>query len=231
MLPVVATPLTNPMAAATLYGVHDLEVVLVRHGQQIPPERRTQEQRFDPPLSDVGERQIEAVGDHLADESIDAVYSSNLERAHRTGLAIAARHDLDVTVIDDLREIELFNAIPAGETWASMNSRPEMKEAGAEFIATGRWSAFPHGESSESFRNRINGAMSEVLSRHDGGKIVVACHGGVINTYLAELLGIDRDFWFRTAHCSVNRLLVGHGRQAVWNLNETHHLPGDLSTA
>ena len=73
--------------------------------------------------------------------------------------------------------------------------------------------------------------MREVIARHETGKIVVACHGGVINTYLAVLLGIDRDFWYRTAHCSVNRLLVGDTHQAVWNLNETHHLPGDLATA
>ncbi len=227
----MTTPLTNPMAAATLYGVHDLEVVLVRHGQQIPPEARTTEQRFDPPLSAIGERQVDAVAAHLADEPIDAVYSSHLERAHRTGLGIAARHELDVTVLEDLREIELFSAIPQGESWASVNARPEMQEAGAAFVETGRWSAFPHGETSDDFRDRIVRAMTDVISRHDTGKIVVACHGGVINTYLAELLGIDRDFWYRTAHCSVNRLLVGDSRQAVWNLNETHHLPGDLATA
>ena len=80
-------------------------------------------------------------------------------------------------------------------------------------------------------RKRSTTDARRMVMAERGGKIVVACHGGVINTYLAELLGIDRDFWFRTAHCSVNRLLVGHGRQAVWNLNETHHLPGDLSTA
>ncbi len=219
------------MAAATLYGVHELEVILVRHGQQIPPEKRTEDQRFDPPLSEIGERQAEAVADHLADESVDAVYSSQLERAHRTGLAIASRHELDVTVIEDLREIELFSSIPAGESWASMNARPEMQVAGAEFVETGRWSSFPHGESSEAFRARVRAAMADVIGRHDGGRIVVACHGGVINTYLAVLLDIDRDFWFRTAHCSVNRLLVGDDRQAVWNLNEVHHLPGDLATA
>ena len=227
----MSTPFTNPMAAATLYGVHDLEVVLVRHGQQIPPEQRNPDQRFDPPLSAIGERQVQAVADHLADESIDAVYASGLERAHRTGLGIAARHDLDVTVVDDLREIELFNAIPAGESWATMNARPEMQEAGAAFVQSGRWSAFPHGETSEAFRERVERGMRQVISNHPTGKIVVACHGGVINTYLAVLLGIDRDFWYRTAHCSVNRLLVGQTHQAVWNLNETHHLPGELATA
>ena len=123
----VTTPLTNPMAAATLYGVHDIEVVLVRHGQQIPPEDRTPEQRFDPPLSTIGERQVVAVAEHLADEEIDAVYSSHLERAHRTGLGIAGQHGLDVTVIEDLREIELFSAIPEGESWASMNARPRCR--------------------------------------------------------------------------------------------------------
>ena len=108
----VSSPVANPLALATLYGHADLELVLVRHCQQIPPEQRTQAQRTDPPLSTIGERQIEAVADHLAHEDVTAVYSSHLERAHRTGLAIAARHDLDVSVDEGLREIDLLQAIP-----------------------------------------------------------------------------------------------------------------------
>ena len=227
----MSSPVANPLALATLYGHTDLELVLVRHGQQIPPEQRTQDQRVDPPLSAVGERQIEAAAEHLAGESITAVYSSNLERAHRTGLAIAAPHGLAVTVIDDLREVDLLQAVPAGETWAEMNARPEWKDAGAEFVRTGQWSAFPTSEPGAAFRARVRSGVERIVADHPSGKVVIACHGGVINSFVATMLGIERDFWFRPAHCSVHRILVGDGRMAVWNLNEIHHLPGDLLTA
>lgn len=227
----MSSPVANPLALATLYGHADLELILVRHGQQIPPDERTQEQRNDPPLSRIGESQIEAVGEHLRSESITAVYSSNLERAHRTGLAIAARHSLPVTVMDDLREIDILQAVPAGETWAEMNARPEWEAAGEAFVETGRWSSFPSSEPSDVFRDRVQASVDQIVSDHPEGRVVVACHGGVINAVVATMLGIDRDFWFRPAHCSVHRVLVGHGRRAVWNLNEIHHLSDELTTA
>lgn len=230
-MPNVNTPVSNPLARATLYGCADLELVLVRHGQQIPLKDRAEDEQTDPPLSTIGRRQIEALGDHLADESIDAIYSSHLVRAHDTGKAVAKRHDLDVTVLEDLREIELVPELPKGETWAQVNNRPDWVRAGEEFVQTGRWSSFPFSEPSDVFRTRIASAFDQVLQQHSSGKVVIACHGGVINTFVAQLLGIERDFWFRTAHCAVNRILVGDGRLAIWNLNETSHLTGELATA
>jgi probable phosphoglycerate mutase len=227
----VNTPVSNPLARATLYECADLELVLVRHGQQIPLQDRAEDEQTDPPLSGIGLRQIEAVGDHLAGESIDAIYSSHLVRAHDTGKAIAKHHNLGVTVLKDLREIELVPELPKGETWAELNKRPDWVTAGEEFVRTGRWSSFPFSETSDSFRTRISAAFDQILENHTSGKVVIACHGGVINTFVAQLLGIERDFWFRTAHCAVNRVLVGEGRLAVWNLNETHHMSGDLATA
>lgn len=225
------TPVSNPLARATLYGCADLELVLVRHGQQIPLQDRADDEQTDPPLSAIGLRQIEAVGHHLADESIDAVYSSHLVRAHDTGKAIAKHHNLDVTVLEDLREIELVPDLPKGQTWAELNQRPDWVAAGEEFVRTGQWSSFPFSETTDSFRTRITAAFNQVFENHSSGKVVIACHGGVINTFVAQLLEIERDFWFRTAHCAVNRVLVGDGRLAVWNLNETHHVSGDLATA
>ena len=224
--------MNNPLARATLYGTAELELVLVRHGQQIPLVERRDEEHHDPPLSELGPRQIVAVADHLAGEEIDAVYSSHLVRARETGDAIADRLGLEPAIIEDLREVELFDrGVPRGQTWEQLNRLPEWVESGEVFVETGRWDAFPFSEDSTPFRTRIRSAFAEIVQRHPTGRVVVACHGGVINGFVADVLGIDRDFWFRTAHCSVNRVFVGEGRMAVWNLNEVHHLPGDLLSA
>ena len=53
---------------------------------------------------------------------------------------------------------------------------------------------------------------------------MVACHGGVINAYLAELLGLDIDMFFRPFHASSHRVLFGHGRRVIETLNEESYL-------
>ncbi len=229
-LPAVTTPTADALARATLHGHADLELIMVRHGQQVALADRRPDQLIDPPLSAIGERQIEAVGDHLAGEDIDAVYSSRLLRANDTGKAIAARHGMDVTIIEDLREIKIGKVLPDPDD--TPETMADWVAAAEDFVQTGRWSSLPQTEASEVFRARVTAALDAIISSHPTGRVVVACHGGVINAFVAEVLGIDRDFWFRTAHCSVNRVFVGDGgRVAVHNLNETHHLSGDLSTA
>lgn len=224
--------LYNALSNATLHGLADLELVLVRHGQQVPLNaRKTMADRKDPPLSALGERQVEAVGAHLAGEDIDAVYASPLRRAHDTGLAIAKHHSFDVTVVDELREVELRRGIPDGGTLTDGFDEETIEKSAAIFSQTGLWKDFPFAEPGHDLRLRVLTAIDKILSIHESGRVVIACHSGVISGYLAEVLGIEKDYWFRTAHCSVNRLFVRGEERRVWNLNETQHLVGDLFTA
>lgn len=223
------SPILSPMADALLTGRHRLELVLVRHGQQLPPEERVEPaHRTDPPLTGLGERQIEAVAGHLSTDKVTAVYTSTLDRARRTGEAIAARHDLDVTELHELREIELMRHLPRGMTPREALGEVVLAGAGTEFVRTRRWDAFPLAETGPELRRRVMTAMEGILAAHDDGRVVVACHGGVINAYVAEILGIAMDMFFRPAHCSVHRLLVGDDRRVVSTLNEVHHLGDEL---
>lgn len=228
----MVTRLAQALADATLYEVGALEVVLVRHGQQIPPAERTSSQMSDPPLSSIGERQIEAVSDHLAGERVDAVYCSDLVRAHRTGTAIASRHALDAVVVEELREVDFRHRLPEGTTLQAVTEQPSFDAAAQRFADSGKWSDLPMAEPSVAFRDRVGHALEGIIERHrDDARVVVACHGGVVNAYVAEILGIERDFWFRTAHCSANRVLALDDRRRVWRINESHHLDNGLFTA
>ncbi len=179
----------NPIARATLWQLHDVEIVLVRHGQQIPLDERRDDQITDPPLTDIGERQIEAVAEHLAGEEIAAVYSSTLERAHRTGEAIAARHGLEVTTVHEIREIEVLRRERAGASMPPRSTRSSGAAAASDSSTPGRWDSFPRAEASDDFRRRIARGIEGIVARHPEGKVVIACHGGVINAYVAEILG------------------------------------------
>ncbi|MGB4863471.1 MAG: histidine phosphatase family protein, partial [Tepidiformaceae bacterium] len=88
------------------------EVLLVRHGEQKFFENIPLGQAYDAPLSELGQRQAEAVGERLASARIGRVYSSDMKRAHDTGKAIAKHHGMEPVVLAGLREIDLWQKAP-----------------------------------------------------------------------------------------------------------------------
>ena len=212
----------GPIDRAFLYDGHDHgELILVRHGQQEP---HVGVNRKDPPLSEMGRRQAEAVGRHLSAETIDAVYSSHLHRARDTGAAIAGHHDADLVVREDLREIEVFRDLPDGGAPLDHFDRIVLAGVNERFMRERRWSVYPASERSGEFRDRVVTAIDGILASHVGERVVVACHGGVISAYLAVHLGLREDMFYRPFHASVHRVAFGDGRRVIRTLNETHYL-------
>ncbi len=229
-----ATRPPSPIDRLLLDGVDGVgRLVLVRHGQQQWPDPATATTGdwIDPPLSELGRRQAAAAGEALADDPVDVVYSSHLRRAHDTGLAVATHHGLECRVDEDLQEIAPFAGLPHDQRASDTLGDDAMRGIRERFVRTGRWDAYPHTESSEHFRRRIGIAIEAILAAHRGEHVVVACHGGVINAYLADLLGVNADMFFRPAHASVHRLKFDADRRVVEALNDTFHLrTGDLLT-
>jgi broad specificity phosphatase PhoE len=216
------------MDRAFLTNIDDVaEVILVRHGQQRFPENlsaATPADWRDPPLTELGDLQAAATGRHLAGERLDAVYASPLKRALATGEAIAAAHQLGVSVLPELEEIHMFGDMPANKT--AMDQVGPLLLAGyrERFARLRRWDVYPHTETSLEFRRRVNAAIEGIVAAHQGETVAIACHGGVINAYLAEILGLSEDMFFRPAHASVHRVLAKDDRRVILCLNEVRHL-------
>ena len=209
------------------------QVILVRHGQQDFPEPGTKDfsKWVDPPLSKVGLKQAEAVGRFLASFPIVAVYSSQLSRARVTGEHIAEAHGLEVIVDDRLHEVEIFQRLPAGQTNpADAYGADALAKAQDDFVATRMWSAYPGSESGAELRARITAVVEEIIATHRGEVVAIACHGGVINAYVAEILGVAEDMFYRPGHASVHRVACKGDRRVVWTLNEIAHLDPDIVT-
>lgn len=210
-----------------LDGTEHCELILVRHGQQQHPDLRTAgvAAMIDPPLSAVGERQALAVGERFAHTRIDAVYASHLKRAHRTGEAVAERHGLIVNVREDLREIEVYRDLPQDRPLLEVLGREQLLGFREQMLRHMRWDVYPGSESSHEFRRRCCTAIDGIAASHPGQRVVVACHGGVINAYVADILGIAVDMFFRPAHTAVNVLrAAAGGRRAVESIGDTSHL-------
>ena len=204
------------------------ELILVRHGQQLfpGPDAAVEDWR-DPPLTELGERQAAATGAALADEPITAVYSSHLSRARRTGVAVAQTHGLEVTVMESLAEIHMFGDLKPNQRPLDVMTETELEGARRRFARERRWEVYPYTESSIDFRRRIGNALEGIIAAHPAEMVVVACHGGVINAYVADFLKVEADMFFRPAHASIHRILVRRERRVVQTLNELSHLRHD----
>jgi len=84
-------------------------------------------------------------------------------------------------------------------------------------------------------RREIRGGMVDLLrALHDGhySRIVVVAHGGTINAIVADLLGLERTFFFEAGYTSISRLgksWQGEGYHVV-SLNEMSHLDSSRRT-
>lgn len=217
-------PPFDPFSIALLDEGARFNLILVRHGQQA--ERR----EHNSPLSDLGREQAQAVADHLAGENITAVFSSQLERANHTGVAIAERHGLECVIDERLEEIHIGRDVPDGKKLSDVVPDDELKERAEKFIATRRWDTFALSETGAELRSRVSAALSDIRASDHEGSVVIACHGGVINAIIGEELGVDMDYFFKVAHASVHRLRVGDDRLVIEAINETPHLQGELFT-
>ncbi len=222
-------PARSPMVfdRAFLTGVEDVtQIVLVRHGQQHVPDWRNGPvgDTIDPPLSDDGVQQARLVGERFSTERVDAVYASPLKRAFETGLQIARHHRLEPKVIHDLREVEVFREIPSEQSALEFVGGELLAGIRERMIREGSWDVYPYSESSAAFRKRTVNAIEGIIAANEGKRVIVACHGGVINAYVAHIIGVAKDMFFRPAHTSVSVVYSGHGVRALQSLNDVSHL-------
>lgn len=212
--------LDNPFAPLT--GL--CELVLVRHGEQQLSKELSAGETVDPPLSDLGERQVQAVAQRLATTRVDAVYSSPLRRALRTGSEIADQHGLVPLVRDELTEYEPWQNFPADQSPFEVLPHDEIAGIFREHIRTRRYEAFPYAEDPIAFRARILGQIAAIVDDHPGERVVVTCHGGVINAVLADALGSGFDMPVRVHHTSISVLRGADTRRAVQSINDFSHV-------
>ncbi len=212
---------------AFLTGVEGVtELIFVRHGEQFIADPRSGPvgDTFDPPLSERGEQQAKLVGERLSVDRVDVVYASPLKRALETGKQVARHHRLEPIVIDDLREVEVFRDIPADRSAVDYLGQGLLLAMRERMLRERKWDVYPHSESSFEFRKRTVNAVESIIAENEGKRVVIACHGGVINSYIAHIIGVDYDMFFRPAHCSIHTVYSGHGVRALQSLNDVHHL-------
>ncbi len=201
-----------------------MRLIVVRHGETLYNMEDRLTGQADIPLSPLGERQAERVGTYLADEKLDGIVSSDLQRARVTALAIAAYHGLTVQQDPDIREIALGS-------WEGLLSsevallEPELM---AKWQADSSLFAPVGGETLTQLHVRIVRALDRWSTRYPNGTVVWVAHGGLIGVLICHLLDMDikRRRQFHLDNASVSEFRLEPERTRIFRLNETAFLHG-----
>ncbi|HLI06203.1 MAG TPA: histidine phosphatase family protein [Ktedonobacteraceae bacterium] len=200
-----------------------MRLFLVRHGVTPYNLQARYTGQADIPLSPLGVREAEAVGLRLASEHIDAVVSSDLERARVTAQAIAQHHGLSVLEDPDLRETGLGNW--EGLTFAEVRAQqPDLLLHW--YLEPG---AAPHGgETMFQVRERAERALARWQALYPEGAVVWSTHGGFIGIMLCHLLGLDLTHrrQFRLGNTSITAVDFSRSYPVLLYVNETAHTRG-----
>jgi probable phosphoglycerate mutase len=198
-----------------------VRLILVRHGlphRTSGPGDEEPPSSADPGLTELGRRQAARVAEVLRDLPIAALCVSPLRRARETAAPLAAALGLRPEVLPGLAEYdaEATHYIP-------VHQMPEADPAGWARILAGQ---LPPGVDVPAFRARVTSCLDGVAERHPGPVTVVGvAHAGVINIYLAELLGLARPLTFPLDYAGLTRVSVSRaGRRSVRTVNEIAHV-------
>ena len=202
-----------------------MELVFVRHGQ---PERivRSDGQPADPPLSEVGRQQAAEVAVWLREIGVDALYTSPMRRASQTASAIGDQTSLVPTVREGLSEFDRDSSAYIPMEVLKATDRERWNE-----LATG---SFGDAARTAQFIATVEKTVDTIVADHRSQRVAVACHGGVINAYLARCLGFDADTFLRfdVDYTSVTRVFASsQGHRSVLSVNERTHLRGRTDLA
>ena len=194
-----------------------MELILVRHG--LPVRREVVEGPADPELSVEGHDQSARLANYLATESVAAIYSSPMKRAFQTAETLAVKTSLPITIVDDVAEYDRLSNeyIPIEELRAANDERWHK-------LVAGGWQS--DSDTLDNFRHRVVSSLEQLISQHASQRIVVTCHGGVINQYIAHVLGIstERGFFY-PQYTSIHRVVAAqNGLRSIVSLNEIAHL-------
>ena len=194
-----------------------MEIVLVRHGLPLRVELETG--IADPELASEGHEQAAKMAAYLGVEDIEAVYVSPLRRAVETARPLCKLLGLEAVVSEGVAEFDRNSReyVPVEELRATNDPRWEK-------LLRGEWDGVD--EDPSLFKVRVVATVEDMIARHPGGRVVVVCHGGVINQYLAHVLGIETHIgFFYPKYTSIHRVMAARsGQRSIVSINEASHL-------
>lgn len=203
-----------------------VELLLIRHGETAWNLERRLQGNVDIPLNATGLQQARALASALENEKLDAIISSDLQRAIQTANALAASRHLTCVIDPQWRE-RSFGGFE-GQLIDTLEQRFP-----AEYAAWRSYqvdSPFPmnpdtntSGETVRQFHQRVAGAMLKLAQQYQGQKVAVVAHGGVLECAwrIAHRLPLNAAREAVMKNASINRFVLRlENNEAVLDLQQ-----------
>ncbi|KRH99199.1 histidine phosphatase family protein [Curvibacter sp. PAE-UM] len=164
------------------------ELILIRHGETDWNRELRFQGQLDVPLNATGLEQAQRVAARLAQESMQQLVSSDLQRALQTAQAVAGRcaQPLDPVLDAALRE-QHFGVVEGLRVPDIQQQHPQAWDQWVRFEAD---FAFEGGESTRAFHARVLAALRALARRHPEQTLAVVTHGGVLDMVYRSALGL-----------------------------------------
>jgi broad specificity phosphatase PhoE len=197
------------------------ELILARHGETVWNVEKIYRGRTDVNLDEVGIKQAELLGKYLSNQELEAIYSSPLKRAVDTANIIARYQKIGVHIAEGLIDFDY------GE-WQSL---PEQEAKRLYPTLDNEWHNSPHkvkmpgGESLEDVKTRAIEVVNDVLSKYQGGVVLVS-HRVVNKVLICSLLGLDNSYFWNIKQDVGGITIFNYvdGRFVLTRHNDTSHL-------
>jgi broad specificity phosphatase PhoE len=175
--------------------VSETALLLIRHAESSWNAAGRWQGHGDPPLSDRGRAQANALARELAREAIDVLVSSDLRRAAETAAILGQARGLRPELNPRLRELDLGD-------WAGLTRDQIERTAGDALrrFEAGDLEVRPGGgENLREIEQRAFSAVTELVDAHPGRRLAVVTHLGVIRALLGGSSGSARGVGTRAA--------------------------------
>ena len=220
------TPAPRPPTGLSLPEAHaSCELWVVRHGESTWNAAGRYQGQTDVPLSEVGRLQAASLAERLTGQHFAAVYASDLLRARRTAELVTQRlqdappvqleaglREIDVGLLSGLILPDIRKLYPA-----------YLQDLRADPWATRR----PGGESMADLYARASATLGQLAARHQGQRILIFTHGGVVRVAVGLALGgVPPNAWARlsVANTSITRVLLTDQSGTLLCFNDAAHL-------
>lgn len=196
------------------------ELILIRHGNAV----RVNGDYFHAPLTTLGQEQASKTGDYftVAENHLDALYSSPLRRTQETAKIIGAKIGQNAELRSGVQEVRLHEMplLVMLEILSITDPVEDYLDARAGLPI--QW----------PIEGRVAAVLLDVIARHPSQRVAVVAHAGVISAALSWYLPEKRWLWWRTTvgNCSLTRFKVEGHRAELSAVNNIDHLSPALTS-
>ncbi len=154
------------------------------------------------------------------DVAWDVIVSSPLSRCAEFSESLADQEDIDLEIIEEFQEIDFGD-------WEGQSPDSLMKN---DNDILKRWwlsptkQTPPEGEDFHDFRARVLKSLKQIIEDHEGQRILLVTHAGVIRVILMYILGMQEENLFRLNidYASISTIRMYHDDTGEWGTLISH---------